>query len=186
MMRKVHRSVLPFGAGVFGAPPRRFKYSAKVEERYRAAMNPKNRDPNVGQLPKTDKDVYHSSVGSGACGDMLRFSVRISDEGRIEDVKYLVFGCGSAIASSSYAAEYLKGRSVEEAESLTNRDIARELSLPPVKLHCSLLAEEAVKGALKQYRSRKKTRITDTDESAEPEAAEVPAERQGGQFAAAV
>jgi nitrogen fixation NifU-like protein len=91
---------------------------------------------------------------------MLRFSFRINDDGKIEEVKYLVFGCGSAIASSSYAAEYLKGRSVEDAEALTNRQIAQELSLPPVKLHCSLLAEEAVKAAVKQYRSRRKTRVS--------------------------
>src|SRR5689334_11328922 len=116
----------------FTVIPSRFKYSMNVTERYEAAMRTTNRDPNVGSLDKNDPEVGVSSVGSGACGDMLKMSVRVRD-GKIVDVKYKTFGCGSAIASSSYVAEYLQGKSIDEAESLTNRMIAKELSLPPVK-----------------------------------------------------
>lgn len=147
----------------FGVPSR-FKYSAQVEYRYAAATRVENRDPNVGTLDRNSENVGVAAVGSAACGDMLRVYMDISDDGVINDVKYKAFGCGSAIASSSYAAEYLKGKTVDVAETLTNRDIARELSLPPVKLHCSLLAEEAIRGAVKNWRS-KKTRISSASPS---------------------
>lgn len=132
------------------------KYSNKVTLRYHDAV--RGKDPNIGKFDKDDPNVTVGKVGSGACGDMLSFSLKIKD-GRIQDVKYLVFGCGSAIASSSYAAEYIKGKTLEQASRLTNRQIAAELSLPPVKLHCSLLAEEAIKSAINNL--NKKTKVTD-------------------------
>lgn len=141
-----------------GAVPIRTKYSARVESLYAAATRPENRDPNVGTLDRGDDAVGFSSVGSAACGDMMRMYMKVGDDGKIEKVKYKAFGCAAAIASSAYAAEFLAGRTIEEAEALTNRDIARELALPPIKLHCSLLVEEAVQGAVKDWKA-KKTRV---------------------------
>jgi nitrogen fixation NifU-like protein len=128
------------------------KYSNQVVLRYQNAL--RRRDKNIGQLDKNDPSVGFGNVGSGACGDLLSFYLKIEDD-KIKEVKYQTFGCGSAIASSSYAAEYLINKGLDEAMGLTNREIAKELSLPPVKLHCSLLAEEAIKSAVNNYRSKK-------------------------------
>ena len=122
-------------------------YSDKVVEHYE---NPQN----VGTLDKADPNVGSGLVGAPACGDVMRLQIKVSDEGVIEDAKFKTFGCGSAIASSSLVTEWVKGRTVDDAEGIKNTDIARELSLPPVKIHCSVLAEDAIKAAIADYRSK--------------------------------
>jgi nitrogen fixation protein NifU and related proteins len=126
-------------------------YSNKVIEHYE---NPRN----VGTLDKEDPNVGTGLVGAPACGDVMRLQIRVSDDGVIEDARFKTFGCGSAIASSSLATEWIKGKTVEEAESLKNSQIAEELSLPPVKIHCSVLAEDAIKSAIEDYRKKKAAR----------------------------
>ena len=123
-------------------------YSKKVIDHYE---NPRN----VGALNKDDKNVGTGLVGAPACGDVMKLQIRVNDEGIIEDAKFKTFGCGSAIASSSLATEWLKGKAVEEAKKLKNTDISQELSLPPVKIHCSVLAEDAVKSAISDYENKK-------------------------------
>lgn len=123
-------------------------YSKKVVDHYE---NPRN----VGSLNKDDHNVGTGLVGAPACGDVMRLQIRVNDAGIIEEAKFKTFGCGSAIASSSLATEWIQGKSVEEARGLKNSHIAEELALPPVKLHCSLLAEEAIKAALKDYETKK-------------------------------
>ena len=110
---------------------------------------------NVGSMNKNDKDVGTGLVGAPACGDVMKLQIKVDDNGKIVDAKFKTFGCGSAIASSSLATEWIKGKSVEEAKTIKNTDIAKELCLPPVKLHCSMLAEDAIKAALKDYRLKK-------------------------------
>ena len=122
-------------------------YSEKVIDHF---DNPKN----VGSLDKNDSRVGTGLVGAPACGDVMKLQLKISDEGVIEDAKFKTFGCGSAIASSSLVTEWVKGRSIEDAESIKNSEIAEELSLPPVKIHCSVLAEDAIKAAIKDYRDK--------------------------------
>jgi nitrogen fixation NifU-like protein len=126
-------------------------YSDKVIEHYE---NPRN----VGTLDKNDEHVGTGLVGAPACGDVMRLQLRISDEGIIEDAKFKTFGCGSAIASSSLVTEWVKGKNIEDAEQIKNSQIAEELSLPPVKIHCSVLAEDAIKAAIADYRKKKATR----------------------------
>ena len=110
---------------------------------------------NVGSLPKTDKDVGIGLVGSPACGDVLKLSIRVDkDSNIITDVCFKTFGCGSAIASSSYVTEIIKGMQVEKAATVNNRDIGKYLKLSPVKYHCSMLAEDAIKAAIKDYESK--------------------------------
>ncbi len=123
-------------------------YSEKVIDHYE---NPKN----VGSMDKNDADVGTGMVGAPACGDVMKLQLRINDDGIIEDAKFKTFGCGSAIASSSLVTTMVKGKSIEEAEQIKNSDIAAELALPPVKIHCSVLAEDAVKAAIADYRSKK-------------------------------
>src|SRR5947209_9760862 len=122
-------------------------YSEKVIEH---AENPRN----VGTLDKDDPNVGTGLVGAPACGDVMRLQIRVGDDGVIEDAKFKTFGCGSAIASSSLATEWLKGKTVEEAEAIKNVDIVNELNLPPVKIHCSVLAEDAIKAALSDYKKK--------------------------------
>jgi len=122
-------------------------YSDKVIEH---AENPRN----VGTLDKDDPNVGTGLVGAPACGDVMRLQIKVSDEGVILDAKFKTFGCGSAIASSSLATEWIKGKKVEEAETIKNSDIVTELNLPPVKIHCSVLAEDAIKSAIADYRSK--------------------------------
>ena len=122
-------------------------YSDKVIEH---AENPRN----VGTLDKDDPNVGTGLVGAPACGDVMRLQIKVSDEGVILDAKFKTFGCGSAIASSSLATEWIKGKKVEEAEAIKNSDIVTELNLPPVKIHCSVLAEDAIKSAIADYRSK--------------------------------
>jgi nitrogen fixation NifU-like protein len=122
-------------------------YSEKVIEHYE---NPRN----VGTLDKNDETVGTGLVGAPACGDVMRLQIKVGDDGRIEDAKFKTFGCGSAIASSSLATEWLKGKTVDEAETIKNSMIAEELHLPPVKIHCSVLAEDAIKSAIADFRSK--------------------------------
>jgi nitrogen fixation NifU-like protein len=110
---------------------------------------------NVGSLDKNDPDVGTGMVGAPACGDVMKLQLKINDKGIIEEAKFKTFGCGSAIASSSLITTLVKGKSVEEASKIKNADIAKELSLPPVKIHCSVLAEDAVKSAIDNWRKKK-------------------------------
>jgi nitrogen fixation protein NifU and related proteins len=109
---------------------------------------------NIGSMNKADLQVGTGMVGAPACGDVMKLQLKINDSGIIEDAKFKTFGCGSAIASSSLITVLVKGKSITEAEKIKNSDIAKELSLPPVKIHCSVLAEDAIKAAIKDYRSK--------------------------------
>jgi len=126
-------------------------YSDKVVE---LTENPRN----VGTLDKSDPNVGTGLVGAPACGDVMRLQIKVSDAGVIEDAKFKTFGCGSAIASSSLATEWLKGKTVDEAREIKNVDIVNELNLPPVKIHCSVLAEDAIKSAIEDYRRKQLAR----------------------------
>jgi nitrogen fixation NifU-like protein len=121
-------------------------YSDKVIDHYE---NPRN----VGKMDREDKDVGTGMVGAPACGDVMQLQIRVED-GIIEDAKFKTYGCGSAIASSSLLTEWVKGKSLEEAGRISNTDIARELTLPPVKIHCSVLAEDAIKAAIEDYNKK--------------------------------
>lgn len=121
-------------------------YSKEIMEHYN---NPKN----VGSLDKSDKNVGTGLVGAPACGDVVKLQIKVKD-GIITDAKFKTFGCGSAIASSSLATEWIKNKSIENAAKISNQDITKHLSLPPVKLHCSLLAEEAIEAAIKDYKNK--------------------------------
>ncbi len=125
-------------------------YSDKVIDHFE---NPRN----MGSLDKSSDDVGTGLVGAPACGDVMKLQLQISDDGIIEDAKFKTFGCGSAIASSSLVTTMVKGQSLEYAETVSNSDIARELALPPVKIHCSVLAEDAIKAAIADYRSKQET-----------------------------
>jgi nitrogen fixation NifU-like protein len=120
-------------------------YSEKVMEHY---TNPRN----VGTLNKDSKSVGTGLVGAPECGDVMRLQIEVNDQNIITDAKFKTFGCGSAIASSSLATEWLKGKSIDEALTIDNMDIVEELALPPVKIHCSVLAEDAIKSAINDYR----------------------------------
>mmetsp|Transcript_40842 Transcript_40842/g.66220 ORF Transcript_40842/g.66220 Transcript_40842/m.66220 type:complete len:156 (+) Transcript_40842:187-654(+) len=110
---------------------------------------------NVGSFDKSDPNVGTGLVGAPACGDVMKFQIRVDDDGNIVESCFKTFGCGSAIASSSLATEWVKGKSLNEASQVKNTDIAKELKLPPVKLHCSMLAEDAIKAAIKDYEKKK-------------------------------
>ncbi|KAL2723898.1 iron-sulfur cluster assembly scaffold protein IscU isoform X1 [Vespula squamosa] len=120
---------------------------------------------NVGSLDKNDTKVGTGLVGAPACGDVMKLQIKVDDNGKIVDAKFKTFGCGSAIASSSLATEWVKGKTVDEALKLKNTDIAKELCLPPVKLHCSMLAEDAIKAALSDYRIKQQSKENSADES---------------------
>jgi len=109
---------------------------------------------NVGTLDKTDSNVGTGLVGAPACGDVMRLQIKVNEKGIIEDAKFKTFGCGSAIASSSLVTMWVKSKTVEEAEKITNKEIVEELSLPPVKVHCSVLAEDAIKAAIADWRNK--------------------------------
>ena len=126
-------------------------YSTKVIEHYE---NPKS----VGTLDKADPNVGTGLVGAPACGDVMRLQIKVNDAGVIEDAKFKTFGCGSAIASSSLATEWIKGKTVDEAAEIKNSQIVEELNLPPVKIHCSVLAEDAIKSAISDYRKKQAER----------------------------
>ncbi|OOR98740.1 Fe-S cluster assembly scaffold IscU [Haemophilus paracuniculus] len=122
-------------------------YSDKVIDHYE---NPRN----VGTLDKDAADVGTGMVGAPACGDILRLQIKVNDQGIIEDARFKAYGCGSAIASSSLITEWVKGKSLDEAGQIKNSDIAEELELPPVKVHCSILAEDAIKAAIADYKAK--------------------------------
>jgi len=122
-------------------------YSEKVIDHYE---NPRN----VGSFEKGDESVGTGMVGAPACGDVMKLQIKVNDAGIIEDARFKTYGCGSAIASSSLVTEWVKGRSLDDAEKIKNTQIAAELSLPPVKIHCSILAEDAIKAAITDYRKK--------------------------------
>ena len=122
-------------------------YSEKVIDHYE---NPRN----VGSFEKGDESVGTGMVGAPACGDVMKLQIKVSDDGLIEDAKFKTYGCGSAIASSSLITEWVKGKSLDEAAEIKNTAIAEELALPPVKIHCSILAEDAIKAAIDDYKAR--------------------------------
>ncbi len=126
-------------------------YSDKLLDHYE---NPRN----VGVLNKDDSGVGTGLVGAPACGDVMKLQIQVSEDGIIEDAKFKTFGCGSAIASSSLVTEWVKGKTLDEAAEIKNTDIAHELALPPVKIHCSVLAEDAIKAAISDYKSKKQSK----------------------------
>ncbi len=126
-------------------------YSEKVLDHYE---NPRN----VGNFDKDDEHVGTGMVGAPACGDVMRLQIKVNDDGIIEDARFKTYGCGSAIASSSLVTEWVKGKTLDEAATIKNSDIAEELALPPVKIHCSVLAEDAIKAAITDYRSKSGTK----------------------------
>ena len=131
-------------------------YSEKVIEHYE---NPRN----VGSLDKEDPHVGTGLVGAPACGDVMKLQLRIGDDGVIQDAKFKTFGCGSAIASSSLVTEWVKGMNIDQAEQIKNSTIAEELNLPPVKIHCSVLAEDAIKAAITDYKKKNGMPVEDHD-----------------------
>jgi nitrogen fixation protein NifU and related proteins len=122
-------------------------YSDQVIDHYE---NPRN----VGSFDKLDADVGTGMVGAPACGDVMKLQIKVGDDGIITDARFKTYGCGSAIASSSLVTEWVKGKSLEEASTIRNTEIAQELALPPVKIHCSILAEDAIKAAIEDYRKK--------------------------------
>jgi len=123
-------------------------YSEKLVDHYE---NPRN----VGSFEKTEDNVGTGLVGAPACGDVMKLQIKVNDAGIIEDARFKTFGCGSAIASSSLVSEWVKGKHIDEAASIKNTQIAEELALPPVKIHCSVLAEDAIKAAVSDYKAKK-------------------------------
>lgn len=134
-------------------------YSEKLIDHYE---NPRN----IGSFDKAAEDVGTGLVGAPACGDVMKLQIKVGPDGLIEDAKFKTFGCGSAIASSSLVTEWVKGKTIDEAETIKNTDIARHLALPPVKIHCSVLAEDAIKAAIADYRA-KASRKDDKPDAAE-------------------
>ena len=124
-------------------------YGKKVLDHYE---NPRN----VGSMDKDDATVGTGMVGAPACGDVMKLQIKVNDDGIIEDAKFKTYGCGAAIASSSLLTEWVRGKSLSEAQEIKNSDIAEELALPPVKIHCSVLAEDAIKAAIKDYQDKNK------------------------------
>lgn len=126
-------------------------YSEKVIDHYE---NPRN----VGSFDNSDENVGSGMVGAPACGDVMKLQIKVNNEGIIEDARFKTYGCGSAIASSSLVTEWVKGKSLDEAQAIKNTDIADELELPPVKIHCSILAEDAIKAAIADYKSKREAK----------------------------
>ena len=126
-------------------------YSEKVIDHYE---NPRN----VGSFDNSDENVGSGMVGAPACGDVMKLQIKVNNEGIIEDARFKTYGCGSAIASSSLVTEWVKGKSLGEAQAIKNTDIADELELPPVKIHCSILAEDAIKAAIADYKSKREAK----------------------------
>ena len=129
-------------------------YSSKVLDHYE---NPRN----VGSFEKGDEAVGTGMVGAPACGDVMKLQIRVGEDGRIQDAKFKTYGCGSAIASSSLVTEWVKGKTLDEAMTIRNTHIAEELALPPVKIHCSILAEDAIKAAVQDYRAKHADAVID-------------------------
>jgi nitrogen fixation NifU-like protein len=140
-------------------------YSDKLIDHYE---NPRN----IGSLDKNDDDVGTGLVGAPACGDVMKLQIKVGPDGLIEDAKFKTFGCGSAIASSSLVTEWVKGKTIDEAETIKNTDIAKHLALPPVKIHCSVLAEDAIKAAIADYRTKAAQKIEPQTEKPADQTAE--------------
>ena len=136
-------------------------YSNKVIEHYENPLN-------VGSMDKSDDDVGTGLVGAPACGDVMKLQIKVGKDGRIVDAKFKTFGCGSAIASSSLATEMIKGMTLDQAATVKNTQIVEELNLPPVKIHCSVLAEDAIKGAIDDYKKKQAARAVTSQAQAEP------------------
>jgi nitrogen fixation protein NifU and related proteins len=134
-------------------------YSAKVVDAVEGVLQSaiSNNPGNVGSFDKSDKNIGTGLVGAPACGDVMKLQIKVSKDGTIEDVKFKTFGCGSAIASSNYACDVIKGKNLDDAMQITNEQISQSLSLPPVKRHCSLLAEDAIKAAIEDYKNKQKS-----------------------------
>ena len=128
-------------------------YSDKVLDHY-------NNPRNVGSMDKSSPDVGTGMVGAPECGDVMKLQIKVNEDNVIEDARFKTFGCGSAIASSSLATEWLKGKTVDEALTIKNTDIVNELSLPPVKIHCSVLAEDAIRAAISDYRNKQAKKVS--------------------------
>ena len=145
-------------------------YSDKVIDHYE---NPRN----VGSFDKGDESVGTGMVGAPACGDVMKLQIKVGADGRIEDARFKTYGCGSAIASSSLVTEWVKGKSIDDAVKITNKEIAQELSLPPVKIHCSVLAEDAIKAAIADFRAKqaKKAQGQPASAAASPAGEQPPA-----------
>ncbi|HEX2891893.1 Fe-S cluster assembly scaffold IscU [Vineibacter terrae] len=139
-------------------------YSDKLLDHYE---NPRN----IGSLDKNSEDVGTGLVGAPACGDVMKLQIKVSAEGLIEDAKFKTFGCGSAIASSSLVTEWVKGKTLDEAGTIKNTDIAKHLALPPVKIHCSVLAEDAIKAAIADYRAKAEKKVVEGGDAAGEQAA---------------
>ena len=135
-------------------------YSDKVMDHYE---NPRN----VGSFDKDDNAVGTGMVGAPACGDVMKLQIKVSDEGVIEDAKFKTYGCGSAIASSSLLTEWVKGKTLQQASEIKNTELAEELALPPVKIHCSVLAEDAIKAAIEDYNSKGDTTVDASEKVAD-------------------
>ena len=138
-------------------------YSEKVIDHYE---NPRN----VGKMNAEDPDVGTGMVGAPACGDVMRLQIKVNEQGIIEDAKFKTYGCGSAIASSSLATEWMKGKTLDEAETIKNTQLAEELALPPVKIHCSVLAEDAIKAAIADYKKKQGEKQGAVEAAAQPTA----------------
>ncbi|TVU20280.1 hypothetical protein EJB05_36483 [Eragrostis curvula] len=148
----------PAVAAPAAAAAMRRGYHERVVDHY-------NNPRNVGTMDKDDPDVGTGLVGAPACGDVMKLQIRVDEaSGKIVDARFKTFGCGSAIASSSVASEWVKGKQMEEVVAIKNSEIAKHLSLPPVKLHCSMLAEDAIKAAVKDYEAKKKAKLAMADE----------------------
>jgi nitrogen fixation NifU-like protein len=130
-------------------------YSSQVIDHYE---NPRN----VGSFDKSDSNIGTGMVGAPACGDVMKLQIKVNNQGVIEDAKFKTYGCGSAIASSSLVTEWLKGKTLDQATEIKNSEIAQELALPPVKIHCSILAEDAIKAAVEDYKHKHATLLYDT------------------------
>ncbi|XP_035685806.1 iron-sulfur cluster assembly scaffold protein IscU-like [Branchiostoma floridae] len=157
LLRHLGKSLRPMVGARAAAVPTA-GYHENVIDHYE---NPRN----VGSMDKNDKKVGTGLVGAPACGDVMKLQIEVDDDGKIVDAKFKTFGCGSAIASSSLATEWIKGKSMDEAATIKNTDIAKELCLPPVKLHCSMLAEDAIRAALNDYKLKNKS-AEESDEKA--------------------
>ncbi|XP_001608255.1 iron-sulfur cluster assembly scaffold protein IscU [Nasonia vitripennis] len=159
MWRVLPPKLIESSKNIFSNTPTLY-YHPKVLDHY---DNPRN----VGSLDKNDKNVGTGLVGAPACGDVMKLQIKVDEGGKIIDAKFKTFGCGSAIASSSLATEWVKGKTVDQALKLKNTDIAKELCLPPVKLHCSMLAEDAIKAALSDYRIKQQSKENDSKSEAQ-------------------
>lgn len=160
MLSSLRRALVPARSAIEAVSTQARMYHENVVDHY---DNPRN----VGKMDKNDPNVGTGLVGAPACGDVMKLQIKVDDNGNITDAKFKTFGCGSAIASSSVATEWVKGKKIDEALTIKNSDIAKHLSLPPVKLHCSMLAEDAIKAAVKDIQERRAAAAAEADKKSE-------------------